>query len=76
MCYFHHHLPFISQQRISKILLNQFKNICLEKNFNTLVVPVRPTMKSSYPLIPIEKYVNWKNPDGLIFDPWLRIHFS
>jgi len=35
---------------------------------------VRPTLKSRYPLIPIERYVEWRREDGSHFDPWIRVH--
>src|SRR5262245_1202190 len=39
-----------------------------------VIAPVRPTWKERYPLIPIERYLEWRRPDGSHFDPWLRIH--
>jgi hypothetical protein len=39
-----------------------------------LVAPVRPSFKDRYPLTPIERYATWRRPDGLPFDPWLRVH--
>ena len=39
-----------------------------------LVAPVRPTQKHCYPLIPMEKYTEWRRPDGARFDAWLRVH--
>jgi hypothetical protein len=39
-----------------------------------LVAPVRPSLKHLYPLTPIERYVEWRREDGLLFDPWLRAH--
>jgi hypothetical protein len=42
---------------------------------HSLVAPVRPTLKSLYPLIPIERYVRWTRDDGSPFDPWLRVHW-
>ncbi len=39
-----------------------------------LVAPVRPTWKARYPLTPIERYAAWRRPDGLLYDPWLRVH--
>lgn len=39
-----------------------------------LVAPVRPTLKSSYPLASMDRYVAWMDDDGLPFDPWLRVH--
>jgi hypothetical protein len=35
---------------------------------------VRPTLKDRYPLIPIERYVEWRREDGSHFDPWIRAH--
>src|SRR5262245_41052796 len=61
---------------ISKILLKNLKWISSNKNFTSLIVPVRPSLKSLYPLIPIENYIEWKNKDGSIFDPWIRTHIA
>jgi GNAT superfamily N-acetyltransferase len=40
----------------------------------TVIAPVRPTLKARYPLIPIERYVEWRRDDGAHFDPWIRVH--
>ena len=45
-----------------------------ERGMHSLVAPVRPTLKSSYPLAPFDRYVGWKWDDGTPFDPWLRVH--
>lgn len=39
-----------------------------------VIAPVRPTLKSSYPLIPIEHFMQWTREDGLPLDPWIRTH--
>ena len=26
------------------------------------------------PLIPIDRYAAWRRADGLLFDPWMRVH--
>jgi GNAT superfamily N-acetyltransferase len=39
-----------------------------------VIAPVRPTLKDRYPLIPIERYVEWRRDDGSHFDPWIRAH--
>src|SRR5919201_171633 len=39
-----------------------------------LVAPVRPSWKERYPLVPIERYAAWRRGDGLLFDPWMRVH--
>jgi len=41
--------------------------------FARLIVPIRPTWKDRYPLVPIGRYANWTTGAGLPFDPWLRI---
>lgn len=40
----------------------------------SLIAPVRPSWKERYPLVPIERYAAWRRADGLLFDPWLRVH--
>ncbi|MDX6452257.1 MAG: hypothetical protein QOH16_2306 [Gaiellaceae bacterium] len=40
----------------------------------SVIAPVRPTLKDRYPLIPIERYVEWRRDDGSHFDPWIRAH--
>jgi len=55
---------------------------CLERmranaaahGFKHLVAPVRPSRKTQYPLIPIDRYVAWSTDEKLPFDPWLRTH--
>lgn len=39
-----------------------------------LIAPVRPSWKDRYPLTPIDRYATWVRPDGLPFDPWMRVH--
>jgi len=40
----------------------------------TLVAPVRPNLKHRYPLTPMDRYIGWRNSEGLPFDPWMRVH--
>lgn len=48
--------------------------LAMAKNngFSTLVAPIRPNQKHLYPLTPMEDYLNWKDAEGMPFDPWLR----
>ncbi len=39
-----------------------------------VIAPVRPSWKERYPLAPVDRYVTWRRPDGLVFDPWMRVH--
>ncbi len=61
---------------ISKLVLQEMRKIGIAKNFSSLIAPVRPNLKTLYPIIPIEEYITWKNKDGNHFDAWLRVHES
>lgn len=39
-----------------------------------VICPVRPTLKSSYPLVSMERFARWRRSDGLSLDPWIRTH--
>jgi hypothetical protein len=61
-------------QHLSSQMIAVMRQIALSQGFTHLIAPVRPSLKSRYPLIPIEEYCQWKNSEGLPFDPWLRVH--
>ncbi len=54
---------------ISSIAAEKLKTMCIKMGMKRLIILVRPTLKSIYPLNDIENYINWKNKDGLPFDP-------
>ncbi|MEM6374407.1 MAG: GNAT family N-acetyltransferase [Pseudomonadota bacterium] len=39
-----------------------------------VLLPVRPSNKHEFPLIPMEQYITWRNKEDLPFDGWLRVH--
>lgn len=39
-----------------------------------VIAPVRPTLKSRYPLTPMQSFALWTRSDGLHIDPWIRTH--
>jgi GNAT superfamily N-acetyltransferase len=59
---------------LSAEILRSMRSLARENGLNYLVAPVRPTLKSAYPLAPLERYVKWEREDGLPLDPWLRVH--
>ena len=61
-------------QHLSAQMLAAMGDIARLQGFRHLIAPIRPSLKSRYPLIDIETYLDWKTPDGLPFDPWLRVH--
>ena len=59
---------------LSSRVLQAMRALARAGGMSALIVPVRPTWKQRYPLTPMERYVTWKNRDGEVFDPWLRVH--
>jgi GNAT superfamily N-acetyltransferase len=39
-----------------------------------VIAPVRPALKSRYPLTSMEAFAHWSRSDGLHIDPWIRTH--
>jgi GNAT superfamily N-acetyltransferase len=67
-------LPERRGDRLSSVMLNAMRDAARQAGLEALAAPVRPTLKADYPLIPIERYMEWRRDDGSHFDPWLRIH--
>ena len=67
--------PGHQKQGLSLEILRAMRSLAAEHGMGSLVAPVRPTLKSLYPLTPIERYARWKRDDGSPFDPWLRVHW-
>lgn len=59
---------------LSSVVLKEMKKLAKCLGLTSLVVPVRPTQKSHYPLQSINSYANWRREDGYFNDPWLRVH--
>jgi GNAT superfamily N-acetyltransferase len=65
--------PDHQRRGLSRLMLEHMRGLAFERGWD-LVAPVRPSVKHRYPLIPIERYVEWRRDDGTLFDPWLRAH--
>lgn len=59
---------------LSAIILDELLTLAREQTFDNVTVPVRPSLKSEYPIQSIDRYITWKRDDELPFDPWLRVH--
>jgi GNAT superfamily N-acetyltransferase len=67
-------VPARQGERLGSRMLDASRDAARAAGLNAVLAPVRPTLKDSYPLIPIERYMAWRRPDGSHFDPWLRLH--
>ncbi|CCH34005.1 GNAT family N-acetyltransferase [Actinosynnema sp. NPDC047251] len=54
--------------------LTRLRAAVRERGLRRLVVPVRPTSKDRYPLVPMGEFLARRRADGLPEDPWLRTH--
>jgi hypothetical protein len=61
-------------RQLSGRMLATMRQIGRTHGFTQLIAPVRPSMKSRYPLIPLADYCQWRTTHGEPFDPWLRVH--
>jgi GNAT superfamily N-acetyltransferase len=66
--------PECRGQGLSSRMIRRMAEIGRNHGLDTLIAPVRPTLKDQYPLAPMERYIRWRRPDGTHFDPWLRTH--
>jgi GNAT superfamily N-acetyltransferase len=66
--------PEYRGQGLSQRMIERMAEIGRAHGLDTLIAPVRPTLKHRYPLAPMERYVTWRRPDGTLLDPWLRTH--
>jgi GNAT superfamily N-acetyltransferase len=66
--------PECRGQGLSSRMIRRMTEIGRDHGCDTLIAPVRPTLKHRYPLAPMERYIGWRRTDGAHFDPWLRTH--
>jgi GNAT superfamily N-acetyltransferase len=59
---------------LSRRMIDRMREIGGEHGLDTLIAPVRPSLKHRYPLAPMDRYITWRRPDGTLLDPWLRMH--
>jgi hypothetical protein len=59
---------------LSPFVVQAMAELARRQGLEELIAPVRPSWKERYPLVPIERYAGWRRADGLLFDPWMRVH--
>jgi GNAT superfamily N-acetyltransferase len=64
----------VQSRGLSAAALQAMRELARRHGLTSLIAPVRPSWKERYPLVPIERYSTWRRSDGLLFDPWMRVH--
>ncbi|MDP8959034.1 MAG: N-acetyltransferase [Actinomycetota bacterium] len=59
---------------LSALAVQAMRELARTHDLASLIAPVRPSWKERYPLVPIDRYAAWRRLDGLLFDPWMRVH--
>lgn len=68
--------PQYRARGLSRRVIETMGDLARQHGLTTLVAPVRPTLKSLYPLTPMDRYITWKRANGAAFDPWIHVHQS
>jgi GNAT superfamily N-acetyltransferase len=55
-------------------VITALRDRAAQAGLRRVVVPVRPTLKSRYPLTSMADFASWARGDGLHMDPWIRTH--
>lgn len=61
---------------LSYTMLEAVKKAAIGAKAKYLIVPVRPSMKTMHPLTSMVEYIDWKDTNNNVFDPWLRAHIK
>jgi hypothetical protein len=54
--------------------LTAMRSVTTAAGLRRMISPVRPVLKSRYPLTPMASYARWTRADGTHVDPWIRTH--
>lgn len=66
--------PHLRGKGLSALLLSALYDAVRRLGLADLFAPVRPSLKSAEPLVPMAEYAARVREDGLPWDPWLRVH--
>lgn len=67
-------VPGRRAQNLSGRTLRALADHARRRGYRDIVVPVRPSLKHDEPQLSMDDYIGRTRPDGLPFDPWLRVH--
>lgn len=55
-------------------VLTALRSRAIAAGLDRMIAPVRPVLKSRYPLTPMTDFARWTRADGAHIDPWIRTH--
>jgi hypothetical protein len=55
-------------------MVQAVRAVTRHQGLQSLIIPLRPSEKSKYPLTSLDDYITWTSEDGLPLDAWLRVH--
>jgi GNAT superfamily N-acetyltransferase len=61
-------------QGLSRPMVEAVRSVTQAQGLPALIIPIRPSEKSRYPLTSLDDYITWQTSDGFPVDPWLRVH--
>lgn len=61
-------------QGLSRPMVEAVRAVTKSQGLPALIIPIRPSEKSRYPLTGLDDYITWETQDGFPVDPWLRVH--
>lgn len=68
--------PEYKGKGLSQQIILAMRQVAAAHNFGALIAPVRPNQKALYPLIDMERYLQWQNAKQEPFDAWVRTHWK
>jgi GNAT superfamily N-acetyltransferase len=60
-------------QGLAGRVLTALRERATAAGLDRVIAPVRPTLKSRYPLTPMDRFAGWTR-EGVHIDPWIRTH--
>lgn len=66
--------PDRAGEGLAGTVLTALRERAADAGLTRVIVPVRPTLKSRYPLTGMADFLRWTRADGLHLDPWIRTH--
>jgi hypothetical protein len=63
-----------TRRGLAGMAVSALRTRAADAGLSHVIAPVRPSLKSRYPLTDMETFAAWTREDGLSIDPWIRTH--